>query len=179
MDLNPAQLKNREYNLSQSDIGHSLKTLKGSVVKRSRFGIGKLIGGQLYFHREYAEDILDKNDLQLLEESTENCPFNYNTLRYDLKTDQLALVESPDFDTAREPVVGRMLIIEPDGTTKLTKFFNQIYHHKWLWVDNSYTGFDVAESWEWSKEWLSTLTEPADGTNLSRWIAQLNKFGLN
>lgn len=179
MELNSAQLKNREYNLSQTEVGHPLKTLKGSVIKRSNFGVGKLIGGQIYFHRNHADRCLFDEGIELMRATESDVPFEFNCMRFDLKTGQLAFVECPDFDTSREPVVGRMYVVDSsDEPGKVTKFFNQIYHHKWLWVDNSYSGFDVAESWEWSKTWLSVLTEPADGTNTSRWIGQLNRFGL-
>lgn len=178
MELNLAQLKNKEYNEEQDSVGGPLKTLKGSVIKRSKFGVGKLIGGQLYFHKLYADDILSDEALMLLEEHENECPFTYNCIRYDLKKGDIALVESPDFDSSREPVVGKMFTIKPDGSTQTSRFYNQIWHHKWLWVRNDYTSFDVEKSWEWSKTWLSTLTEPADGSNETNWEQQLHKFGL-
>ena len=53
-DLEARYQKNRAYNQSQTEIGHPLKTLKGSVVKRSsKFGVGKEIGGQIYAHKNY------------------------------------------------------------------------------------------------------------------------------
>lgn len=179
MGLNAAQLKNQEYNLNQTVTGAPLKTLRGSVVKRSRFGVGKLIGGQLYFHKMYAEEVLDGTILDLINSNQSDCPFTYTCIRYDLKSGVIALVESPDFDTAREPVVGRMFTIKPDGSTSTSRFYNQIWHHKWLWVTNTYPGFDVRDSWEWSRKWLSTLTEPADGSNLENWKAQLSRFNLS
>lgn len=177
--LNAAQLTNQEYNLSQTQVGYPLKTLKGSTIKRSNFGVGKLIGGQLYFHKSYFENIFEAPfDFEALEYLEDNIPFEYNVIRWDIKKKEIVLVECPDFNEAREPVVGRMFSALLDGTFKTSRFFNQIYHHKWLWVDNSYAGFDVAESWEWSKEWLSVLTEPADGSNIINWEKQLARFGL-
>ena len=46
-------------------------------------------------------------------------------------------------------------------------------------VDNDYIGFDVKASWEWSKKWLSTLRETADGNSKEAWEAQLHKFNLS
>ena len=57
-------------------------------------------------------------------------------------------------------------------------YSNTIYHHKWLFVKDDYTGFDIDESYEWSKEWLSKLPEKADGTNQERWINQLRKYNI-
>jgi hypothetical protein len=31
---------------------------------------------------------------------------------------------------------------------------NMIWHHKWLWVGDDYTGFDVDESFERSKQYV-------------------------
>ena len=32
-----------------------LKTQKGSAIKRSKFGVGKVIGGRIYLHRNYVD----------------------------------------------------------------------------------------------------------------------------
>lgn len=178
--LNNAQRKNREYNYSQAQVGHPLRTLKGSVVKRSpASGVGKVIGGQIYFHKSYYKQCLPEFGLELYEAHEDSVPFEFSCLRYNFKTDELTFVECPDFDIDSEPVVGRMyIIIDTETKGRLTRFFNQIYHHKWTFVDNSYSGFNVAESWEWSREWLSVLTEPADGSNISNWENQLHRFGL-
>ena len=44
--------------------------------------------------------------------------------------------------------------------------------------DNEYTRFNVKESWNWSKKWLSILTESANGTSMQGWTNQLKKFNL-
>lgn len=179
-DLDAKQQKNRDYNMNQTVVGSPLKTLKGSVIKRSnKYEVGKVIGGQIYLHKNYADivipfDILN-SAVDLLESSYSQ--FHYNCIRYDPKSTEVLFQESPDFDTAREPVVGTCVSVI-DNQIRKTRYFNQIWHHKWLWVDNSYTGFDVEESWSWSKEWLSVLTEPANGSNQQNWMNQLNRFGL-
>ena len=174
MNLNAAQQKNKEYNLSQTEVGHPLKTLKGSTIKRSNYGVGKLIGGQLYFNEQYRYDVLDQALLDVVYDLESRIPFKFSVIRWDIKNDEIVLIECPDFDTAREPVVGRMF----NQDYKESRFFKQIYHHRWLFVKNNYEGFDVAESWEWSKTWLSTLTEPADGSSKANWDKQLEKFHL-
>ena len=173
--------KNRNYNLSQTQVGHPLKTLKGSTIKRSsKYGVGKEIGGQIYAHKNYIDQIVPADFLNYAyDELHKEYPnFQYNCFRWDPKKQELAFQEAPDFDTAREPVVGSMIVVTPDNIRE-TRYFKQIWHHKWLWVTNDYTGFDVAESWEWSKEWLSTLAEPADGSNQENWISQLSKYNLS
>ena len=159
-----------DYNQKQTQTGSTLKTLKGSSIKRStKFGVGKEIGGDIYLHKNYVygvvpEDIYD-NALDILEEIYPD--FEFNCIRYSPKTNAVSFQEAPDFDTAREPIVGDYITVFPDGKTK-TGHSNYIWHHKWLWVKNDYTGFDVNESWEWSKQWLSTLQEVADGNGIGR-----------
>jgi hypothetical protein len=109
--------------------------------------------------------------------SEEYPDYEYNCIRYSPKTGDVSFQESPDFDTAREPKVGDYITVKPDGTIK-TGHSEYIFHHKWLWVLNDYSGFDVAESWDWSRQWLNTLQETSDGNGIGRWNAQLQRYGL-
>lgn len=172
--------KNKLYNERQTEVGHPLKTLRGSTVGRSpRYGVGKFIGGAFYFHKFYADEAMDREGYFLFNLALEKCPFEFNCVKHNLNTGDVYLVECPEFDTAREPRVGRMFGIRyDDQTTFVTKSYPQIFHHKWIWVKNDYTGFDISESWEWSKKWLSILKEPADGSNLNNWEQQLKRYNL-
>lgn len=170
----------QDYNNRQTEVGATLKTYKGSPIKRSsKYGVGKEIGGDIYFHKFYAEDIVPENILTTAERVLEEeyPDFKYNCMRYSPKTGAISFQESPDFDTAREPIVGDYVTVFPDGTVK-TGHSNYIWHHKWIWVQNDYPGFDVADSWEWSREWLNTLKETSDGNGIGRWNAQLTHYGL-
>ena len=178
---NHYQEKNREYNylqLIKSGVGSPLRTLKGSKVSRSKFGVGKFIGNRYYFHKSYADKILSEDLQNWVKDNSSRVPFEFNCLRYSPFTNSVDFVECPDFDSAREPVVGRICRIDKKGRIKISIFYNFIYHHKWTFVLNDYSGFDVEQAWEWSRKWLSVLTEPADGHSIENWITQLNKFEL-
>lgn len=168
-----------EYNNRQSEVGSTLKTHKGSLIKRStKYGVGKEIGGDIYVHKMYAgavvpADILD-NAESVLQQSYPD--FQFNCIRYSPKTEAVSFQEVPDFDTAREPKVGHYITIFPDGSVK-TGYSPYIFHHKWLFVKNDYPGFDVAESWNWSKLWLSRLSATASGVG-AIWAQQLASAGL-
>lgn len=155
-----------------------LKTLKGSVIKRSKYGVGKMIGGCLYLHKDYSQiipqDIL-KNAENALKEAYPD--FKYQCLKYDTKKQSVSFQEAPDFDSAREPIVGDYVTVTIDGKVK-TGHSNYIWHHKWLWVKDDYTGFDIEESYRWSEKWLAVLEEPADGNGAERWENQLKRYGL-
>ena len=165
------------YNQSQTEIGHTLKTLKGSRIGRSKYGVGKSIGGSIYVYKDYADLIVPDEILNNAEDVAEEIGFQYNCIRYDVKTQSVSFQECPDFDTAREPMVGDYLTVNKDGSYKMGHS-NYIFHHKWLWVKNDYNGFDVGESWEWSRKWLSILQEPSDGNGINRWNAQLRRYDL-
>lgn len=156
-----------------------LKTLKGSIIKRSKYGVGKLIGGCLYLHKSYSNGIIPQevltNAKTVLKETYPD--FEYQCLKYDIKKQSISFQEAPDFNSAREPIVGDYVTVTIDGKVK-TGHSNYIWHHKWLWVKDDYTGFDIEDSYRWSEEWLAVLEEPADGNGVERWRKQLERYGL-
>lgn len=130
-----------------------LRTLKGSAIKRSRLGVGKDIGGEIYLHRQYEHLVPDQVALaeakRVLEVSFPGV--KYNALKF--SKDGFTFFTSPDFDTVDEPEAGYWVRIHgglcKSGTTR------SIWHHKWLWVDDDYAGFDVEASFRRSQAWLS------------------------
>lgn len=170
-----------DYNNKQTEVGSPLKTLKGSIIKRSKYGVGKAIGGSIYLHRSYHSDVIPDEDYDQAVAYLEDAGYNeedFNCIRWDVAKGSISFQEAPDFDTAREPVVGDFVTVDY-STGKIKKGHSDyIWHGKWLWVRNDYRGFNVRKSWEWSKKWMSTLTETADGNGVGRWNTQLKKFGL-
>lgn len=124
------------------------------IPKRSSLGIGKAIGGSVYLHRDYVDYL--PNDIQEIYKKVD-IPNEWNIIKYDKKSGNVSLILSPDFDDVPEPHVASGTVIKPDGTTKFIKGSTDpwIYHHKWLFVDDDYQGFDVDESKERSRVWMS------------------------
>ena len=58
--------------------------------------------------------------------------------------------------SADEPIVGDAILIRGDGSQRFIqqKKSPQIYHHKWLFVNDGYTGFNTEESKNRSIIWL-------------------------
>lgn len=174
--------ESKELSLESKKIDEDLsplKTLKGSVIKRSsKYGVGKEIGGQIYFHKNYVDDIcpnLYELAKDILEE--EYPDFKYNCLMYDKKKpDTLRFDEAPDFDSAREPMPGVILSVDTSTGKIIKRYSPQIWHHKWLWVKDDYKGFDVEESYEWSKKWLEKISSPSG--YIDKWKAELKDAGL-
>ncbi|MDA7979502.1 MAG: DNA phosphorothioation-associated putative methyltransferase [Pirellulales bacterium] len=134
--------------------GEQTPQLNGLPIRSKRFGVGKEIGGNVYVHRDY-EDVLGERV-----QTAKKCipeGFEYTVVKLNIKTEALTFVSSPDFDTADEPVVGRHILVRADGTTQDRKQLDDpyIYHHKWLMVEDTYHGFDVAASRHRSLHWMS------------------------
>lgn len=160
-----------------------LKTYKGSVIQRSKYGVGKEIGNNLYFHIDYISQIkgIDTAFLTLiakvLPKNLLPNDFKPRCIVLNRKEKWIRFDEAPDFDTAREPHAGLTYKMFYDECRIEKRQIDQIWHHKWLWVGDDYNGFDVQESFNWSKKWLSKLNEVASGYP-NKWELQLKKVGL-
>jgi hypothetical protein len=144
--------------ITREEIGDrkfsSLKTEKGTPIKRSRLGVGKDIGGAIYLHRDYKNLLPDQAGLvKAAKVAFDNGMQDYNVIKAS-KDGTYTFIKSLDFDTADEPTVGAYLTVKPDGSSKRGNS-NAIWHHKWLWVTDDYTGFNVEESKERSRKWLA------------------------
>jgi hypothetical protein len=131
-----------------------LRTQNGSPIRRSSLGVGKLIGGETYLHRQYEDHVPNQNALTNAKNVlAKNHPgFDYNCLKFD-RHGKFTFFNSPDFDTAHEPVAGKYVtVLDNNSKAGETK---AIWHHKWMWVKDDYKGFDVDKSFERSKKWLA------------------------
>ena len=154
-----------------------LKTNKGSVIQRSKYGVGKQMGSNLYAHINYLDSAIRNQDLIFLCSLLLPEDFNPNCFCINYKEGWIRFDEAPDFDTAREPTVGLTYKIYYNESRIVKRQVNQIWHHKWMWVKDDYKGFDVKESFEWSRKWLSKFDEPAKGSPQC-WKLQLKEAGL-
>ena len=122
-------------------------TEKGNLIQKSpKYGVGKQMGNVIYVHQS-AEDIIPSS---FLNNAKEQLPpdFTYSIIKYDSKNDNITFIYSPDWDSASEPIVGNAILVRGDGSKREIKQKSspQIYHHKWLFVRDDYSGFDSEES---------------------------------
>lgn len=116
--------------------------------------VGKRIGGVLYLHRSaVGENALVESAAALLPDG-----FRYEVVKINEKSREVSFIDSPDWDTAPEPMVGDSCRVRPD-TGEITfrsarKRNPQIYHHKWMFVADDYQGFSVEESKQRSDAWM-------------------------
>lgn len=123
----------------------------------------KKIGLTFYVHKSNIQevfDILEENTVAAIKLASSNLPkeFDYDILKFDKKNSKVSFIASPDWDIAREPLVGDSYTTNLlDIQFKLIKSKGQIYHHKWMFVSEDYKGFDINKSREWSSIWTSIL----------------------
>lgn len=149
-----------------------LYTPKGNPIRRNpKYGVGKTMGLDTWVHKDYMhmvipQDII-KNALNYLPKD-----FQYNTVKYNRNFDSIRFESSENFDTAREPYAGKCITVFPDGEMIISNS-TQIYHHKWMWVLDDYTGFNVKESYNWSKYYLEKLKIVPRSGSQAAWDKQL------
>lgn len=124
------------------------------IAKRGK-RVGKLMMGAIYIHKSAIstlsidEKTLYNNKLQYIGD------FSFDIVKINLKESSVSFIQSPDWDVNPEPSVGDSIIVKSNNSIKITKGSNLIYHHKWMFVSDNYTGFDVAESKQRSELWMN------------------------
>jgi len=127
-------------------------------------GAGKKMGTCRYYHMSL-RDIVSKKYPPIKKALRILCNnFHLFSIRditiikLDTKTDDVAFISSPDFDTLDEPTVGtseRLHLYDKFRfNVKLTRPSGMIYHHKWQFVLPDYKGFDYQKSIERSLAWF-------------------------
>lgn len=138
------------------------QTMTKLPQRSKRFGVGKEIGGANYLHRQYEEKLGAP-----LSAAREHLPpdFDYHIVKLNERTGTVSFIQCTDFDTAAEPTVGDIVIVDKQGNVRRRKqpADPEIYHHKWLFVEDDYDGFDVEASKQRSRAWLAL-----DGVDRSR-----------
>jgi len=114
-------------------------------------GFGKKMGNDVYIHKEYESylpsDILSKNKKMLPD-------FNYTIIKWNKKDNSMSFIESENFDISDEPTIDNSYKVSNGNIRFRTKpKRDQIYHHKWMFVQSDYKGFNYDESKLRSLSW--------------------------
>lgn len=141
-----------------------------TTYKRSKYGIGKEIGGKIYVHKNYFNHIIDVETYHKAVNQLP-CGFTFNCLMIDKKKSIVRFDEAPDFDTEREPHPGDFIEVNLETMETRKGHSDMIWHHKWMWVDDDYKGFDVEASYEWSRRWTQIITHPSGSRKV--WETQI------
>lgn len=142
----------KDFINEDADLDMKLKKLG---LKRGGMGFktGKVIGGEVYLHKQYEDQLPDVP----LQNAKNTLPkdFEYQVIKFNPKIGTFSFIQSKDFDTNPEPSVNGGITVKSDGTTKPFKDAGWIYHHKHQMVDDDYEGFDVEENKRRSLKWAS------------------------
>lgn len=150
----------------------------------AKTGVGKYIGGNLYVHKNYVNVFPDSYSIAL-NALNKNAPdFTFDIVKFNKEKSTYSFITSEDFNTKDEPTVGDSIQVDSYGNLKLTKQKKdpQIYHHKWNFVKNDYSGFNVEQSISRSISWKSIIGKNKElsskiGTS-SFWIKTLHYFNI-
>lgn len=142
-------------NENSLEIDEELKRLG---LRRHKL-VGKKIGSKTWGHIHYIGDIIPGSYIKTVLMICGETDIKPTIVRYDSAKDEVTFIESPDFDEAEEPLVGRSLSIPMSSDWKITNPPKNplIYHHKWMFVKDDYSGFDVEESKKRSIWWKSQM----------------------
>lgn len=122
-------------------------------TRSRRYGVGKEIGYATYVHRQY-EHVLGETVAWAKRHLPEH--FSYTVVKLNGRTDAVSFIDCPGFDSEDEPVIAAIIVVSADATVQRRNLPADpyIYHHKWLFVDDDYPGFDVAASKKRSRQWI-------------------------
>lgn len=158
----------------------------------------------LYAHKsnmpELTKVLLDRQGFTLIDAyslqcflywADENVP--YDIIKYDLISEAVSLIGSPDWDTAYEPSVGDSYrwarsgwdCQSPDFTgysvPRARSGGNRIYHSKEFFVSDDYEGFDVGTARQRTEAWHKIPKEDRPASRIGNrpfWTALMNRYGL-
>jgi len=123
--------------------------------------VGKKVGSCTYAHRKYEKSIVPEDELKAAKSKAGSSINGYTCVRYNRRSKSIAFQFSPDFDTADEPVLSKTILVKEDGDIVVTDSGANpyIWHHKWMWVSDRYSGFDVEASKKRSELWAGHVSK--------------------
>ena len=106
----------------------------------------------------------------------------FDIIKYDGKTHNISLIKCPTWNFLWEPVVGDSYCFRNLNNYKVIKGGSKVYHNKWMFVADDYTGFDVQAS-KRRTEMLENTIENYDKMksrigNISVWYSLLEQYGI-
>lgn len=140
---------------------------RGGRLKGVDYDVGKIIGGKIYMHLDYAQQLPNQDEFRkaLSIAKTQALMKAPMCVCYNPQEGLYTFTDPIDFNLAREPRVGFYCCTDPGcdglmGAIRAANYSNTIWHHKWMWVDERYDGFDVDAAEEWSKLWTAHIPRP-------------------
>jgi hypothetical protein len=143
--------------------------------------IGKRTRNGLYMHKAYAEWI-PRYHVARCWVKIHDPDYEFQVVRYNDRTGDISFIQSPDFDTADEPMVIESRTVTGNADIKVWRGSSEnpfIYHHKHMFVAADYPGFDVEASKRRSEAW--TKLPDVDRNRIGRrkyWQQYISNYEL-
>ena len=103
----------------------------------------KKVMKSLYVHKSNLSE-LGEDRVKIVEERKKLIgDFDYDVIKFDMDTENVTFIECPEFEKIHEPLVGRQYLTKKNGGKKIMPSKGQIYHKKYMFVAENYTGFDI------------------------------------
>lgn len=121
----------------------------------------KKIGNAVYMHRLSIEKLGVPMYMvhAFVKKMTEIGFFDWNIIKWDKKNKKVTGINAINWDKDHEPEIVKTVIYDHRmRSVKQLKGRGQIYHHKWMFVDEDYPFFDVDES-RARTEWINTVVK--------------------
>ena len=135
---------------------------KMGLKRNSTLGVGKKIGDTIWLYKSY---------ISLIDSFNKNKPFyayninSFDVIKFNSKNNNVSLIKCSDFINEDEPTILKIINFEYiNESYKLininccnNKTNKQVYHHKWMFVKDDFTLFNVNESKKRSLTWKKIL----------------------
>ena len=103
----------------------------------------KKVGTSLYVHVSNIGELGEKIEKIVEERKKMIDDFKYHVIKFDTDTENVTFIECEEFDEKHEPMVGRQYLTKKNGEKKIMPSKGQVYHKKYAFVNENYTGFDI------------------------------------
>jgi hypothetical protein len=150
----------------------------------------KRVGYNLYAHKSNIEELRSKltEEMNVYLDSVIMCMEKeidapYHIIKVDTKGKKISLIECFDWDKHYEPVVGDSYCFDTKtGLYSMKKGGTKVYHHRWMFVSDTYKGFNLEKSKQ--RTWLLwDIPEFQENKNrvgsLQYWEKFLKKYSLD
>ena len=150
----------------------------------------KRIGSTLYVHKSNIQELLDMlpddeyktKIIRLYDFRKQTGTLPYEVIKYDTKQHKLSFIDSPDWNTANEPIIGESVCWNFDkGSQTFRCGGTTVYHSKELFVSDDYKDFDIKKAKERTKIWQSLVTKEEKKLigNKKYWTEFCEKHGID
>ena len=144
-------IKRADHNIY--DTSTSIKCRNGNVLARYSKGVGKYSNKWISMQWNYAAEIIPFNRfLEAQSAISKKYPlFATECISYNDRTKEIRFEYCPDFDISDTPTITATVTYDPKIKSLRYQECNLMIDHKWLYVKDDYTGFNVEEAYNKTK----------------------------